>query len=393
MKTIITIIAAASTVLAATAQTSIDDVLRRVEEGNKDLQASGRLIAAQKIEAATENNLPDPTVTYSHLYGNKEGMGFTGELIASQSMSFPTLYSQRSKLARQRSETLEQGGESLRRDILLKAKEICLDLVKLNREKSLLEVRRHNAEELQRLYSRRLETGDATQIETNKIALELLNVRSEARMNEAARAEGLRELAMLSGGEEVAFTDTVYPAAELPMSLASLREEVLSFDSRLTELRSEEAAARRQIAVCRAAGLPSFELGYRMNPSSGGERYNGFIVGISLPLFSNRGKVRGAKAQSLYAELRTESMQTVVESELLQLYDRAAMLKTSVDEYNKVLEGQTDMSLLGKAIQSGQISMIEYFSSVTTIYQSMQNCMQLENEYQKTLARLYKHRL
>ena len=189
------------------------------------------------------------------------------------------------------------------------------------------------------------------------------------------------------------FTDTVYPEVSIPASLTELEQEVLSSDSRLCALRSEQSVAKKRIAVSRAEGLPSFELGYRMNPSSGGERYNGFIVGISIPLFSNRGKVRGAKAQSLYADLQTESMQTIVESELMQLYSRAAMLKTSVDEYTKVLAEQTDMSLLGKAIQSGQISMIEYFAGVTTIYQSMQNCMQLENEYQKTLARLYKHRL
>ncbi len=393
MKSYITIVMLASAVLSAAQQTSIDEVLRRVDEGNKELQASRRLIASQKIEAATENNLPDPTVTYSHLYGNKEGMGFTGELIASQSFSFPTLYFERGKLARQRGESLETGGETLRREVLLRAKEVCLDLVMLNRERSLLEVRRHNAEELQRLYSRRLEAGDAGRIETNKIALELLNVRSEVRMNEAARTDKIQELKMLCGGAEVEFTDTVYPEVSIPASLTELEQEVLSSDSRLCALRSEQSVAKKRIAVSRAEGLPSFELGYRMNPSSGGERYNGFIVGISIPLFSNRGKVRGAKAQSLYADLQTESMQTIVESELMQLYSRAAMLKTSVDEYTKVLAEQTDMSLLGKAIQSGQISMIEYFAGVTTIYQSMQNCMQLENEYQKTLARLYKHRL
>ena len=103
--------------------------------------------------------------------------------------------------------------------------------------------------------------------------------------------------------------------------------------------------------------------------------------------------MKQAKAQSLYADLQTESMQTMVENELLQLYNRATTLKTSIDEYSKVLEGGSNLALLNKAIQSGQISMIEYFADVTTIYQSMQNFMLIENEYQKVLARLYKHRL
>ena len=393
MKSIITIALLASATLCASAQTDIEKVLRSVEAGNKELQAARQLTTSRKIEAATENNLPDPTVTYSHLYGNKEGMGFTGELIASQSFNFPSLYAQRGKLAKLRGENFEQQSEALRQDILLRAKEVCLDLVMLNKQKSLLEVRRGNAEQLSALYEQRLKAGDADILETNKIALELLNVNNEARMNEAERADKLRELATLCGGEEVAFGDTVYPEALLPASLGELKEEVMSLDRRLCSLRSDQSVARKQISVSRAQGLPSFELGYRMNPSSGGERYNGFIVGISIPLFANRGKVKQAKAQSLYADLQTESMQTMVENELLQLYNRATTLKTSIDEYSKVLEGQSNLALLNKAIQSGQISMIEYFADVTTIYQSMQNFMLIENEYQKVLARVYKHKL
>jgi len=78
---------------------------------------------------------------------------------------------------------------------------------------------------------------------------------------------------------------------------------------------------------------------------------------------------------------------------LLQLYNQSVALKTSIDEYSKVLKSQNNLALLNKAIQAGQISMIEYFVDVTTLYQSMQNHMQLQNEYQKVMAQLYKFKL
>ena len=37
--------------------------------------------------------------------------------------------------------------------------------------------------------------------------------------------------------------------------------------------------------------------------------------------------------------------------------------------------------------------MIEYFVDVTTLYQSLQNYMQLQNEYQKVMAQIYKYQL
>ena len=130
-----------------------------------------------------------------------------------------------------------------------------------------------------------------------------------------------------------------------------------------------------------------------MNPSSGGQRYNGFLVGISIPLFSNRNNVKQAKAQSLYTDLQLESATTVVENELMQLYNRSVALKASIDEYRTELDRQNSLALLNKAIQAGQISMIEYFVDVTTLYQSLQNYMQLQNEYQKVMAQIYKYQL
>ena len=75
-----------------------------------------------------------------------------------------------------------------------------------------------------------------------------------------------------------------------------------------------------------------------MNTATGGERFNGFLVGISIPLFSNRNNVKQAKAQALYTDLQLESTTTTVESELHQLYNQSVALKTSMDEYNTVLK-------------------------------------------------------
>ena len=112
-----------------------------------------------------------------------------------------------------------------------------------------------------------------------------------------------------------------------------------------------------------------------------------------MPRRKNWNNVKQAKAQALYTDLQLESTTTTVESELHQLYNQSVALKTSMDEYNTVLKSQNSLALLNKAIQTGQISMIEYFVDVTTFYQSMQNDMQLQNEYQKVMAQLYKYKL
>ena len=54
------------------AQTSgIDAVLQQIEANNKELQANSHLISSQKLENKTNNNLPDPTLSYAHLWDSK----------------------------------------------------------------------------------------------------------------------------------------------------------------------------------------------------------------------------------------------------------------------------------------------------------------------------------
>ena len=393
MKQFIVITLLASAALSVNGQNSIDAVLRSIEANNKDLQANNQLTVSKKLEAKLDNNLPDPSVSYVHQYGNREGMGIQGELVASQSFDFPSVYVQKNKLAKSKAASFDRQGAEFRQQILLQAKEICLDLVLLNQQRALLDQRRQNAEQLAELYAMRLETGDANILETNKIDLELLNAKTEARMNESARIAKLQELATLNGGIAIDFTDTTYMSDGDILSFEELCAEAVTSNPQLLTLKSEQVAARRQLSVNKSKSLPSFELGYRMNTATSGERFNGFLVGISIPLFSNRNNVKQAKAQALYTDLQLESTTTTVESELHQLYNQSVALKTSMDEYNTVLKSQNSLALLNKAIQTGQISMIEYFVDVTTFYQSMQNYMQLQNEYQKVMAQLYKYKL
>ncbi len=372
---------------------TMDELLRLIERNNKDLKAGASQTEAFKWQARTENNLPDPEVTYSHLWGNREGMGFTGELIASQSFDFPTLYARRGKLNESRFRSFDARYAVLRQQILSQAQMACLDLIYLNRLQALLDERLANAEALSRYYASLLEKGEANVIETNKIGLELLNARNEARQNEAARQAKLEELAALNGGIPVAFADTAYRLAwEYPSDFEAFRAEALASLPEMQALQSEQAVASRSVAVSRQQWLPGLTVGYRMEPSSGGNRYDGLMVGISIPLFSNRGKVKQAKAERFYAETKAQGFADTETAALRQAWVQAGVLKASADEYAAALR-QDNVALLNKAVQAGQISMVEYFVNVATFYQGMQNYLQLQHEYQKTMARLYRFRL
>ncbi|MBQ8672490.1 MAG: TolC family protein [Bacteroides sp.] len=390
------------------AQTSgIDAVLQQIEQNNKELLANSQLIASQKLANKAENNLPNPTLSYAHLWDSDDSNITVGELVIAQSFEFPTIYATRNKMNRMRNTALDAQAAALRQQILLQAKELCLDIIMLQRQQTLLDARLKNAEELASSYAKRLETGDASVLETNKINLELLNVRTEARMNQTTLTNKLKELTVLNGNQylgqgrpspqgdlptaaNLGLTD--YPAVPFPTEFAQLCDELLAADATLQSFRNESDAARKQISASKQGWLPNLELGYRRNTEDG-HPLNGVVVGFSFPLFENRHKVKIAKAQAANIDYQKENATLQTASALWQRYEEARNLHNSILEYQQTLGQQQDLTLLKKALDGGQISLIEYFVEVSVVYQSQTNLLQLENQYHKAMAQIYKSRL
>lgn len=390
MKQILTIATALLTIGVQAQTIGIDDVLRSIEANNKELQANAQYITSQKLETKTGNNLSDPNISYAYLWG--EGDATISEMVVSQTFDFPTLYTGRHKLNKLKMGAYDNQGEAFRRDVLLEAKEICLDIIMLRQKKEILDERLKNAQELSTMYNEKLQLGEANIIETNKINLELLNVKTETRLNDTELENKWQELRALNGSEAIAFSETNYPLVIFPTDYEQLRSEVLSSDRVLMMLSQESEAAHKQVNINKAQWLPKFELGYRRNTESG-DPFNGVVVGMSIPLFENRNKVKIAKAQSLNVNFQKESAALQLESELAQSYKEAGTLRSSMHEYEKTFAAQSDLELLKDALTGGQISMIEYFVEVSVVYQSKLNYLQLQNQYQKAMARIYKNRL
>ena len=265
-----------------------------------------------------------------------------------------------------------------------------------------------NAEELAAMYAKRLATGDANALETNKINLELLNVRTESRTNSTALNNKIKELLVLNGNRPLTpgrpFPDgtatptsqalglTEYPAIPLPADFHQVCDELLAADPSLQSFDNESAAARKLISASKQGWLPKLELGYRRNTESG-HPLNGVVVGFSFPLFANKGKVKIAKAQAMNIDFQKDNAKVKASSELWQLYEEARNLDASMQEYKQTFQDQQDLTLLKQALTGGQISMIEYFVEVSVVFQSKTNLLQLENQYQKAMARIYKSRL
>ena len=370
---------------------SIEQVLQSIEQNNKELQSQAQLSKAQKMENRTENNLPDPTLTYSSFYKNGVGPGHGTEFVATQGFDFPTQYITRNRQATLENESIDLQQQAARRDILLQAKLLCLDLIQLNQLNELMQIRMKNANDLQAMYEKRLQTGDANALEVNKVKMETMNVKTEVAQNNAAHRTALQTLLAMNGNLPLEFSATTYPQVKEINDYNTLRDEVIASDLDLQALGYAARAAEKQVSVDKQNWLPKLEAGFRRNTDTG-TSMNGFVVGGSIPLFSNRKKVQIAKAQAISAQLLKEDAQLEKEGELMSLFNEMQQLKDAMKAYDVPLMHHT-LGLLKQALQEGHLSLIEYFVEAEGIYKNLQAYMQLENQYQKVMANIYKNEL
>ena len=220
--------------LRAQTTESIDSVLAFVERNNIQLQALQQSNEASRLEIQAQNNLQqDLSVSYSPFFTRGYDGVASSELVVSMGFDFPSQYVSRSKSGKLQNEALDMQYALQRRDILLQAKLLCLDLIRLNQEKELLDTRLANADELLTLMEKRFSEGGANVIEVNKVKMERMNVRTLVAQNEASRQNTLQSLRAFNGNIPLELTTTDYPAAQDIISYDEFYGEIMSTDAAL----------------------------------------------------------------------------------------------------------------------------------------------------------------
>ena len=304
---------------------------------------------------------------------------------------FPSQYVSRSKSGKLQNEALDMQYALQRRDILLQAQLLCLDLVRLNQEKELLDVRMANADELLSLMEKRFSEGGANVIEVNKVKMERMNVRTLAAQNEAARQNTLQSLRAMNGNVPVELLAAEYPEISEIVDYDEFHAEVMATDAGILSAEASVDAAAQEIKVNKQNWLPKFEVGYRRNTSMK-EAANGFLVGASIPLFSSRNKTKIAEARHTAAQSELENARLQAETQLQSRYNELQQIHSAVRTYDVPLMHST-LEALKTAVLAGQMSVIDYYVEADNVYGNISTYLLLENQYRKLLAEVYKNRL
>ena len=370
---------------------NIGDVLKQVASNNLTLQALAHDNQADVLDIKASNSIGGPSVEYSPFFTKGYSGVAESELVVSQEIDFPTKYAARNKQAKMQNIVGEQLLIKQRRDILLQAQLLCIDLIRLNQTLSMLHERLANSETLLQMYQKRMDAGDANALELNKVKLDCMEVRTLVNEAQGERTSLLQQLRQLNGGKPIDVIDTVLPEYPQITNFESYRALALASDADVAVAQTALRAADMNLKLQKNEWLPNISFGYRRNTEQG-EGINGFLVGVSFPLYSNSSNVKAARQRKESAELQVVQAQNEAEASLRTNYEQLQGLQQVID-HSDVKLLQESLTLFAKALQQGEITALVYYVEINSIYEKLQRHIDLHCQSVKLLAELHKAEL
>lgn len=364
-----------------------------IETHNTTLKALRAEVTARKLDNRTGITLADLEVGYKRMWEGAEQTGNLSEFTVTQSFDLPTVLGYKSRAADSQNLLADEEYRMVRMNILLEAQLVCIDLVYYNALAAELDRRLLHARRVVEVEKQRLDNGDTDMLSYNNVVLSLSALEAEKERVATEQKVLTAELARLGGGQPLSVVGREYASAELATDFDSWYAEALQHSPVLSLARTGREAAKSELVLSKSMHLPTLSATYINERHTIGDRSQGVAVGMSVPLWANKNRVRSAQAALQAAEAHEADAEQQLRSELYMGYERVQGLRQTAELYRRALAEANNTELLQRAMDEGYISVLEYLQGIELYYEYLDRSLSAERDYQRALAEIEAWRL
>jgi outer membrane protein, heavy metal efflux system len=361
--------------------------LESVESLNLRLNSARKIMEASVISSQVGINPDDPSISYGYMPGSTEGIGIKQTYGISQSLEFPTVYFIKKKMAEGAAAGAEFEYLLERQKVLKEALLIYNEYISLLKKKKEYFNRYKQAESLLHSFTRKFEIGEASILELNKSKIQYLNSKTVWQMIVREIESAEKKLQLINGNSLYPVIDSTFIAFPV-MDPDTLKVQIQQLNPELLYLNQQVVQAEMNIRLIRHQSLPELMLSYEGESVPEGT-YRGVRTGISIPLWKNRNRGSLAQAETEYAKIKYEERKAQLFNDVERLHQQMVEYRKVLSEYDESLAESENIRFLNKALEMGQLSIIDYFTELTFYYDTIDRYMELEAKYYEINAILY----
>lgn len=360
-------------------------ILEQIEENNTVLSALRTQANAEKIENRTGLNPENPEVGFGYLWGNQKENRTDFEV--TQTFDFPTAYHNKRKVADIRNQQVEIRYRIERKDILLEARAICIQLIFQNALSAQLKERWDLAQEIMNSYQKMFNQGDVSILDLNKTKYELLDARKTYRESILEQEFLQAELVRLNGGKPIELKEIRFEDVILPLDFDQWYADQKIKNADLLLAGQEVSLSKQNEKLQRSLNLPKLSAGY-VSEKVAAEHFQGVSVGVSIPLWENKNTVKQIKAQTLANQELEYDANLKDYHQKKALYNKALNYQEMLNANRQFDSADNTPSLLKKSLDAGEISLIEFILELGIHYDLIEKMLETEKELHLAYAEL-----
>lgn len=391
MKFSISLMALALSVCSASAS-DFDKVLNTVVSNNMALKYADAENQAAIASLKSENTLDAPEIGFESLWGAK-GIGDKRNFSISQGFDWPGVYAARREAIRKSQTAMQYLQESAMIEARQEVRLLLIDIIYTKQRIAATEKICDGLASLQKTFKKAADEGNETKLDYNKSVIEKIAAERELKTLRGEYAAMLASLRALNGGKEVedlvASVGDAYPE----VNLASLRPDVENLrakDPAIAAMKADAEVQKSLLKVEKRSLLPGFTLGYSHEWEMG-DRFNGFSVAVSLPFITGNKKVKAARLQAGAAEMQQEMELIRLSAAMSGDYEKALQYRELLDQYEDVMNDNSDFELLKKAFDGGQINFLTYMQELNYFLAARRDFLETLYNYNCAVARLQRY--
>lgn len=353
-------------------------ILKSIEANSARLESARIKDKAEKLDSKDIYTLEDPEVGFDYLFG-AEGIGHRIGFEVSQGFDFPTVISQKRKMAKEMQRVSELKYLTERQQLLLNARKLCIQVVYCNAIMDHLDEDLEETTAMSKAYETLFDKGEATAIDRNKAHQAFLFFKTEYDEFLAMRENLLNELKCLNGGNAVEISDTAFVFSPLSNDFDGWLAQNIGLHPDLQLAEGELQAEKQSLKVAKGSRIPGFKIGYT-GEFTREEKYQGPTIGLSLPLWGSGRKVKVAKLHVEAAEKSLEDTRLHLTTQLRGVYREALQLQDTYLRYRKHLTECDNSELLKKSLDSGQITLLQYLQERQFVHEMHEKILIAERD-------------
>lgn len=369
---------------------TMDKAVEMALQQNKGLQSAATQVEYYRYLTKTAGEVAKTDVSLQ--YGQYNSYVKNDNHFAiSQALPFPTVFGARKQLSKAQEEKAAWFKANTQNELVYQVKQVYMQLLHQKEQKRLLLHQDSLFTTFARSAELRYRTGESRMLE--KVAAEgrLNEVKNQLKQQEADAAIFTARLqALLMTNDIPELTESGIPEQNITITADT---GVIKNNPYLEYLRQDVSIAEKQKQLLNASIMPDITLGYfnlsligtpvdaaGVKMATGSNRFQGFQVGVALPLWLGpmKARVRAEEKQRQAASLNYDNSRTLLKGEYQQAIEQYIKQQHNLSYYKGTALPNAELILTQSqlAYSKGEISYAEHFINMEQVLNIRQGYLQ-----------------